>query len=362
VLTAGGTGGHLFPAFALAQELGRRGYEIDLITDMRGHKYGSDFPARQSWRVPAATIAGKNPLSLTKTALKLGAGVIKARSILQRLAPRAIVGFGGYPTFPPIIAAASLGVPAILHEQNAVMGRANRILARKVRALALSFARTKHVEGELAAKSVHTGNPVRDMVIEAARIEYPPLDKEGPFRLLVFGGSQGARYFSDIVPPAIALLPAELQERLRIVQQCRPEDMERVRAAYDAAGAKHEISDFFANLPELIARSHLVIARSGASTIAELAVIGRPSLLVPLPHALDNDQLLNAASLSDAGGAILREQKDLDAKSLADDLTKLMSEPAMLIEAAANARSAGRPEAVELLADLVEKVARGEKA
>ncbi len=357
MLTAGGTGGHLFPALSLAQELARRGFDIDLITDMRGDRYGSSFPAREIYQVPAATITGKNPVSIAKTVLKLGRGTAKARSILKKVKPACIVGFGGYPTFPPIYAAKSLGIPAILHEQNAVMGRANRMLAGNCKAIALSFEQTIHVEGDLASKAHHTGNPVRDVVIEASRIPYPELTNEGPFNLLVFGGSQGARYFSDTVPPAIKALPDEVKARLNIVQQCRQEDMKRVNEAYVEAGIRYEISTFFATLPELIAHSHLVLARSGASTVTELSVIGRPSVLVPLPHALDNDQLRNAAFLQDAGGAICIEQKDLDTQRLAADLVKLTSDPAMLQNAAMAAKGVGKPDAVQRLGDLVEEIA-----
>lgn len=357
MVTAGGTGGHLFPAFSLAEELARRGFVVDLMTDMRGQNYGNDFPAREMYRVPAATITGKNPVSIAKTAMKLGSGIAKARKILKKVKPVCIVGFGGYPTFPPIFAAKSLGIPSILHEQNAVMGRANRMLAAKSTAIALSFAHTVHVEGELAAKARHTGNPVRDMVIEAAKIPWTDMTIDGPFNLLVFGGSQGARYFSDLVPPAIAALPEDVRERMRIVQQCRAEDMDRVDKAYKAAGVSFQIATFFDNLPEIIAHSHLVLARSGASTVTELAVIGRPSILVPLPHALDNDQLRNAAFLADAEAAICIEQKDLDSARLSDDLAKLSREPAMLQKAAIAARGVGRPDAVQRLGDLVEEVA-----
>ena len=237
------------------------------------------------------------------------------------------------------------------------MGRANRMLAGKCQAIALSFAQTIHVEGELAAKAVHTGNPVRDVVIEAAKTPYPVLTPEGPFNLLVFGGSQGARYFSDAVPPAIELLPPEIKARLHIVQQCREEDMERVDAAYKRAGIQFEISPFFSNLPDIIAGSHLVLARAGASSVTELSVIGRPSILVPLPHALDNDQLRNASFLQEARGAICIEQKDLDAPRLAHDLGNLARDPAMLQNAASAAKGVGLPDAVQRLANLVEQVA-----
>ncbi len=357
MLTAGGTGGHLFPAFSLAQELKRRGYEIDLITDMRGDRYGTDFPAREIYRVQAATITGKNPLSVAKTVMKLGQGTARARSILKRVKPACIVGFGGYPTFPPIYAAKSLGIPSILHEQNAVMGRANRMLASKSTAIALSFEETTYVDGALTQKARHTGNPVRDVVIEAAKIPYPSLGPQEPFNLLVFGGSQGARYFSDLVPAAVQTLPDELKARLNIVQQCREEDIARVNEGFRQAGIKFEIATFFANLPELIAHSHLVLARSGASTVTELAVIGRPSLLVPLPHSLDNDQLRNAEFLQNAEGALCIEQKDFDADRLAKKLVTLSGAPEMLQKAAIAAKGVGMPDAVQRLADLVEEVA-----
>jgi len=362
MLAAGGTGGHLFPAFALAQELRRRGYTVDLITDMRGDRYGSDFPARTIHQVPAATITGKDPVALLNTLIKLGKGTTRAKSILKEVRPLVICGFGGYPTFPPLLAARLIGIPSVLHEQNAVMGRANRMLAGRVDAIALSFEKTIHVEGALAAKARHTGNPVRDAVVQAAATPYPEPSADGPFQLLVFGGSQGARYFSDLLPPALEQLPADVRARLRVVQQCRDEDMARVEAAYAAAGIVSNLSTFFADLPGIIAGSHLVIARSGASSVSELSVIGRPSILVPLPHALDNDQLRNATFLQQAGGAWCIEQKDLDAARLAAELTRLARDPGLLHNAAKAAKGVGKPDAVARLADLVEEVAARRKA
>jgi UDP-N-acetylglucosamine--N-acetylmuramyl-(pentapeptide) pyrophosphoryl-undecaprenol N-acetylglucosamine transferase len=362
MLAAGGTGGHLFPAFALSQELHRRGYAVDLITDLRGDKYGSDFPARRMYQVPAATITGKDPVAIFNTLLKLGKGTTRAKAILSEVRPAVICGFGGYPTFPPLLAARLAGIPSVLHEQNAVMGRANRMLAGRVDAIALSFERTIHVEGALAAKARHTGNPVRDAVIAAAATPYPPLAADGPFQLLVFGGSQGARYFSDLLPPALAQLPGDVRGRLRVVQQCREEDLARVEAAYRAAGIVSNLSTFFPDLPGIIANSHLVIARSGASSVSELSVIGRPSILVPLPHALDNDQLRNATFLQEAGGAWCIEQKDLDPARLTAELTRLARDPALLHNAASAAKGVGKPDAVARLGDLVEEVAARRKA
>ncbi len=356
LLAAGGTGGHLFPAFALAQELGRRGIAVDLMTDMRGDRYGGNFPARSIYQVPAATTASRNPLAVAKTGLTLSRGIAAAYTLLGEIKPAVVVGFGGYPTFSPMIAARARRIPTALHEQNAVLGRANSMLAKRVAAIATSFQNVKSLEGPLASKVRFTGNPVRDVVIEAAKLPYAPPTLTSPFSLVVFGGSQGARFFSDCVPPALASMVPELRAKLFVVQQARAEDVARVEAAYRASGVRANVSPFFANLPEEIAKAQLVIGRAGASTIAELTVIGRPSILVPLPHALDNDQLLNATRLADAGGAICIAQKDLSPERLAKDLATLMTSPSDLAGAAAAAKSQGRPDAVARLADLVEEL------
>ena len=351
MLAAGGTGGHLFPAFALAEELSHRGAYVDLITDMRGDRYGSGFPARAVYQVPSATLASRSPADFTKTAIALARGVKAAHAILGNAKPNAVIGFGGYPTFPPLVAAKLRGVPTAIHEQNAVLGRANKMLAGRVTAIATSFERTKDIEGALAAKTTLTGNPVRASVIAAARRPYEPPEPDGEVRILVFGGSQGARYFSDAVPPALIELPDALRARLRVTQQAREEDVERVRDAYSAAGIVADIAPFFKDMPESMAASHLVIGRAGASTVAELTVIGRPSILVPLPHALDNDQLNNALRLEEAGGGWCIEQKRLTPEKLADEIERLVAAPEMLAAAAAAAKSAGRPDAVSRLAD-----------
>lgn len=356
VLAAGGTGGHLFPAFALAQELGRRGFAVDLVTDMRGDRYGTGFPARQIYQVPSATLGSKSPVAMVKTGLTLARGIMAARRLLKSLRPAVVVGFGGYPTFPPLLAARQLGIPTALHEQNAVLGRANRMLAKRVDRIATSFERVKFLDGALAAKARFTGNPVRDVVIAAAGRPYHAPEPGGPLSLVVFGGSQGARYFSDTVPPALAALPAELRSRLSVVQQAREEDMDRVTAAYRAAAITADVAPFFKDLPERIAASHLVIARAGASSVAELTVIGRPSILVPLPHALDNDQLQNATKLAESGGSWCIEQKALTPAGLAREIARLAAEPQALSRAAAAARAEGRPDAVQRLADLVEEL------
>lgn len=357
LVAAGGTGGHLFPAESLAAELGRRGWTVDLATDERADRYGRAFPARAIHIISSETVRGRSPVALARTGLKLGLGLWQAWRLIGRIRPAAVVGFGGYPTVPPMLAAALRGVPTVLHDQNAVMGRANRGLAKRATRIALSFAKTRHAEA-FADKAVHTGNPVRDMVIEAAKVPYDPPEPDGAFRLLVFGGSQGARFFSDAVPPALARLPADCKARLRLVQQVRPEDADRARAAFAEIGIEAETAPFFVDLPARIARAHLVLCRSGASTVGELAVIGRPGLMVPLPHALDQDQAENARVLEEAGGGWTIRQADLTPARLADMLAGFMRDPDRLTAAAAAARAEGRPDAVKRLADAVEGVAR----
>jgi UDP-N-acetylglucosamine--N-acetylmuramyl-(pentapeptide) pyrophosphoryl-undecaprenol N-acetylglucosamine transferase len=356
MLAAGGTGGHLFPAFALAEELGRRGMVVDLATDMRGDRYGTGFPARKVHQIPSATLAGRSPVAAAKTALTLANGVRIAAKVMKEVGPAAVVGFGGYPTFPPIIAAGLKGIPTALHEQNAVLGRANKMLASRVWVIATSFEHTKLLEGALAQKARFTGNPVREVVQQAANQPYRMVGPNDPFRLVVFGGSQGARFFSEAVPPALAQLPAELRDRLEVVQQAREEDIEAARAAYAHAGIKAYLQTFFQDLPQHMAMANLVIGRAGASTVAELTVLGRPSLLVPLPHAIDNDQLNNAMRLAESGGCWCIEQKSLSPERLAGDVALLMSHPEKLAAAAAAAKAQGRPDAVARLADLVEEL------
>jgi len=358
VLTAGGSGGHLFPAMALAQELRRRGHDIHLMTDHRATAYGDQFPARETHIIPSATPSVRNPLKFASASFKIMRGIGVARGMLRKIQPQAVVGFGGYPIFPPFLAATTLRIPGILHEQNAVMGRANRALAGRATKIALSFAKTKYVDA-FAAKSTLTGNPVRDRVRAVADTPFPALDDVSPIRLVVFGGSQGARAFSEFVPPAIASLPEATRHRLRIVQQCRPEDLDRVADAYRQAHVNVELQPFFTDLPERMAAAHLIIGRSGASTIAELTVLGRPAILIPLPGALDADQKNNALVVEAAGGGWIMEQATISPPSLATRLASLFGDPATLQSAAAAAKSLGQPFAVERLADLVEAAGRG---
>lgn len=358
MLAAGGTGGHLFPAFALAEELNRRAIPVDLITDMRGDRYGSGFPARNVYQVPAATLSSRSPVAMAHTAFALARGTKAAHAILGQVKPAVVLGFGGYPTYPPLVAARLRSIPTAVHEQNAVLGRANKMLAKNVTAIATSFDHVKFLDGALAAKATLTGNPVRNSVILAAERPFEVPTASGPLRVLVFGGSQGARYFSDAVPPALAALSPNLRARLDVVQQARDEDLERVRTAYAQAGISAEVASFFKDLPDRMANAYLVIGRAGASTVAELTVIGRPSLLVPLPHALDNDQLNNARRLAESGGGWCFEQKDLDPQRLTIEIGRLLEAPHVLAAAAIAAKKAGRADAVTRLADFLLRLAR----
>ena len=355
LIAAGGTGGHLFPALALSQELRRRGFECDLVTDMRGGAFDADFPAREVHRVPSATLYGRSPVAAARAALTLLCGVWQAWRLIGLVKPRIVAGFGGYPTVPPLIAARLRGVGVVIHEQNAVMGRANRLLARIACAIGLSFERTGYLHASGRAKVQLVGTPVRDAVLAAIKPYTRPSPK-GAFRLLVFGGSQGARVFSDIVPEALEGLPRKLKSRLKLVQQVREEDMGRVRDLYARAGIDAELATFFADLPERMAAAHLVIARSGASSVAELCVLGRPAILVPLPHALDNDQLENATRVQDVGGAWCVEQRVFTARFLGSEIARLAAAPEELVRAAKAARAMGQPGAVTKLADLIEEL------
>ncbi|TAN11748.1 MAG: undecaprenyldiphospho-muramoylpentapeptide beta-N-acetylglucosaminyltransferase [Rhizobiaceae bacterium] len=360
LLSAGGTGGHLFPAEALAHELKARGWAVHLATDERAERYASHFPADGIHPVASATFGSRNPLVLASAGLTLWKGFRQASALLQRLKPKAVIGFGGYPTLPPLYAATRRGLPTLIHEQNAVMGRANRALAERVTAIAGGFL--QQAEGAAGKKIVVTGNPVRPAVIAALAAPYTPPAADQPFHLLVFGGSQGAQFFSEAVPPAIAALPEAKKRRLLVTQQARAKDETSVRACYEQMGVKAEISPFFSDMAERMAAAQLVLSRSGASTVSEIAVIGRPAFLVPYPHALDHDQAANAAALAAAGGAEVHRQETLSVPWLAGLISAAMEEPKRLSAMAAAAKSAGRPNAAQLLADLAEAIAAGRTA
>jgi len=364
VIVAGGTGGHFFPAEALASEFLARGRRIVLLCDACSAGLRSPvFAGHERFVIAGAGIAGRGVFRGVAAVAALARGVVQARGILARLDPAAVVAFGGYPSVAPVLAARMFGgwarggrPPVILHEQNAVLGRANRFLARHATALALSFAATERVP-EVAA-TVLTGNPVRPAVTALAEAGYaPPTDT---VRLLVLGGSLGARVFSDVVPDAVALLSPALRTRLSIVQQCRAEDLDRVRAAYARGGVAAELSAFFPDVADRLAAAHLVISRAGASSVAELAAAGRPSILVPLPGAIDDHQSANARVLVAARGASAIVQSDFSPALLAEQLALLLDEPDMLAHAARAARSVARADATARLADLVESLMRQE--
>jgi UDP-N-acetylglucosamine--N-acetylmuramyl-(pentapeptide) pyrophosphoryl-undecaprenol N-acetylglucosamine transferase len=355
LLAAGGTGGHVFPAEALAYKLKERGYSVHLVTDRRAERYAGKFPADEIHVVPSATIGSKNPIKVARSLWTLWTGMRAARKLIRNIRPLCVVGFGGYPTVPPLLAATRMGVPTMIHEQNAVMGRANKALAGRVQAIAGGFL--PEDGGAFAEKTVTTGNPVRPAVIEAAKIPYVPSGLDDPFNLVVFGGSQGAQYFSKAIPTAVSLLEDALRKRLRITQQVRPEDMETVQNCVVHLEMGADIAPFFNDMAERIGAAHLVICRSGASTVSEISVIGRPAILVPYPYALDHDQAANAASLAAAGGAKVIAQSELSAEKLSTILRGAMTHPDKLAAMAAAAKLSGKPDAANLLADMVEAIA-----
>ncbi|WP_244470442.1 undecaprenyldiphospho-muramoylpentapeptide beta-N-acetylglucosaminyltransferase [Microvirga vignae] len=353
LLTAGGTGGHLFPAEALANVLKASDCRVVLATDKRANAYAGSFPADEIIEIPSATPSGRSVPQIAKAALLLAQGTLKAMGTIRKLKPDAVVGFGGYPTVPPVVAASLLKVPTVIHEANGVMGRANRLLARRATVIATGFANIKGIPENVPGQVIQTGNPIRPAVLKASQQAYSTLEPSGKMRLLVVGGSQGARVMSDVVPPAIELLPPELRARVTITQQARGEDLERVRAHYQRLGVEFEAEPFFKDLPKRLGDAHLVISRSGASTVAELAVIGRPSILVPLPGSLDQDQAANAKTLGDLRAAIVCPQTEFTPERLANEIRSYFQEPDRLTKAAAAAHSARITDAAERLAHAV---------
>jgi UDP-N-acetylglucosamine--N-acetylmuramyl-(pentapeptide) pyrophosphoryl-undecaprenol N-acetylglucosamine transferase len=353
VIAAGGTGGHFFPAEALAAELLRRGRRLALMTDARsGGLKSPAFAGQDCFMISGRGVFGSGARHAVRSALALAAGTVQARRLLARLDAAVVVGFGGYPAVAPVLASRLLRrrPPVVLHDQNAVLGRANRLLARFADTLALSQPATARVPA--GVRTVVTGNPVRPAVLAVAASPYEPPGTE--LRLLVLGGSLGARVFSDVVPAALALLPEGLRTRLSVTQQCRPEDLERVRTAYAANGIAAELGAFFADVAGLLARAHLVICRGGGSTVAELAVVGRPAIIVPLPIAIDDDQAANARGLVEAGGAWMVRQPEFTPDVLARRIATLAGLPAVLAAAAQAAAGCAIADAAARLADLVE--------
>lgn len=352
LLAAGGTGGHMFPAEALAAALLARGRRVLLVTDRRGSAFGDRLPAVEVRRIRAGGIAGRGLVARAEALAALGFGFFEARRILKETDPAVSVGFGGYASVPTMIAAGKTGGALLLHEQNAVMGRANRLLAGRATRIATAFPAVSGIGAQDRAKVALVGNPVRPAIAALAGQPYPAPQPDGELKVLLVGGSQGARIFSDLVPAAIAALAPAERRRIRLAQQCRPEDLERVRAAYAEIGFAAELAAFFDDMPARLRAAQLVIARAGASTTAELAVAGRPALLVPYRYAIDDHQTANARALDAAGAAWILPETGLTAAAIAERLRGLLTEPARLVAAAAAAAGLGRPDAADRLADL----------
>jgi UDP-N-acetylglucosamine--N-acetylmuramyl-(pentapeptide) pyrophosphoryl-undecaprenol N-acetylglucosamine transferase len=357
VLAAGGTGGHMIPAHALAEELLARGHRVALITDDRGARIPGLFDHAQVHILPAGRLAG-GPVGWLKAVKAIHTGRAMALRLYETFLPSAVIGFGGYPAFPALLAARRDRIPTLIHEQNAVLGRVNRLMASRVDAICTAYGEVERLPAN-AGERVHlVGNPVREEVLALRDQPFPALDGDSIFRLLVIGGSQGASILSEVVPEALGLLPEHFRRRLQVTQQCREEDIERVRERYQTLGIPADLATYMEDLPQRLGWSHLVIARAGASTIAELTAAGRPAILVPLPSATDDHQTYNAREMARAGGARLIPQAKFTPVELAKQMQKLGLEPGALANAAERAKRAGRPDAAKDLADLVERTGR----
>jgi UDP-N-acetylglucosamine--N-acetylmuramyl-(pentapeptide) pyrophosphoryl-undecaprenol N-acetylglucosamine transferase len=355
VLAAGGTGGHMVPAAALAAELAKRGHKVALVSDDRGVRFPGLFDGIDTHVLPAGRLGG-GPLGYIRAAGRIMAGRSMALRLFKDLRPAAVIGFGGYPALPTLLAAFRAGVPTVIHEQNAVLGRVNRFVAGRVSAIATSYDEVERMKPRWARKTHLIGNPVREAVLALRDRPYPIVDEEGIFRVLVTGGSQGATVLSKVVPDGLALLPVHFRRRLQVTHQARIEDIDAVRAKYQAHGIPADVSTYITDMPEALAWAHIVIARAGASTIAELTAAGRPAILVPLPSATDDHQTANAREITNAGGARTISQRAFNATELAKQIQKLGLDGQALENAAARARSVGRPHAASDLADLVESI------
>lgn len=357
VIAAGGTAGHMYPAQALAEAMLARGWRVTLSTDARGARYTGSFPPEVPVRqVASATFARGGAAAKLAVPFVIGGGALTAalRFLIDR--PTVVAGFGGYPSIPALAAAWALRIPRMVHEQNGVLGRVNQLFADRVNLVACGTWPTKLPDG---VEATHTGNPVREAVLARAASPYPPTD--GTLRIVAFGGSQGARVVSDTVPEAIARLPESLRARLEVSHQARPEDADTARAAYARADVTADIRPFFADMPERMAAAHLVICRSGASSVADLSVIGRPSILIPLAAAIRDEQSANARGLVDADAAILMPESALDPASLSEQIMTVLTTPDAGKSMSANAVAQGRPDAADRLAGLVEDLGRRQR-
>ncbi len=357
IVAAGGTGGHMFPAQSFAEEMVARGWRVGLVTDDRGLRFVSNFPADWIEQVKAATITSKRPDKLFISALKIRSGISAAKKQLKAKRPALVAGFGGYPSFPSLSAAKALRVPILIHEQNAVLGRVNRVFAKSAKMVASGFERLDRLPGRATAHRVVVGNPVRAPILAVRDVPYPSLGPDGRFNVLVTGGSQGAKMFGEIVPEAVLKLPDAMRARLHMVQQVREDQMDTVKAIYDGAGVSSDLAPFFSDMDQRLAKTHLVIARSGAGTVTELCVAGRPSVLIPLGIAMDDHQRANAEALEAAGGCDVILEKTFTPDALADVLKLRLGTDGDLANRAAAAHALGPTKAASDLADLAEKIA-----
>lgn len=353
VMAAGGTGGHMMPAHAVAKELRARGHHVALVTDARGAKIPGIFEDAQTHILPAGRVT-KDPRSWPAGLRAIREGREMALRLYETFRPSAVVGFGGYPAFPALLAARSAQIPTIVHEQNAVLGRVNRLMAGRVDAIVTAYPDVQRLAPRHADKVHLLGNPVREEVLALREEPFPVFSEDSVLRLLVTGGSQGATILSDVVPAGLGMLPVSLRRRLQVTQQCRPEDIEKVRAQYRELEIPADLATYIDDMPTKLGWSHLVIARAGASTIAELTAAGRPAILIPLPSAMDNHQYYNAREMAQSGGARAIDQSRFTPTELAKQMQKLAMEPGALQNAADRARGCGRPDAVQEMADLIE--------
>lgn len=358
VLAAGGTGGHMIPAHALAAELRTRGHGVLLITDDRGARFPGLFKNVPLHVLPAGRLGG-GPLGWARALSNVAKGRGEAKRLYRDHRPDVVVGFGGYPAFPSLLAASALRIPTVLHEQNAVLGRVNRMLAGEAEAVATAYDEVERLKPRYARKTVLVGNPVREEIARLGERPFPPFDDTAPLKLLVTGGSQGASVLGEVVPAGLGMLQPSLRRRLQVVQQCRPDDIERVRAQYAQLGIPAELLTYIEDMPEKLADAHLVIGRAGASTIAELSAAGRPAILIPYPSATDDHQTANAREMTAAGGARTIQQAAFTPDVLARQIEALAMDPVALNNAAGRALSVGRPHAARDLADLVERIGNG---
>jgi len=357
-LAAGGTGGHMVPAHALAAELKARGHGVMLITDDRGAKIPGLFEDIPMHILPAGRLGG-GPIGMLKAMRSVLAGRRQAKALYREFTPDAVVGFGGYPAFPALLAASSLNIPTILHEQNAVLGRVNRWVAGDAAAIATAYPEVERLKRAYRSKVELVGNPVRESVARLGTMPFPEFDDTAPLKILVTGGSQGATILGQVVPDALGQLPPKLRHRLQVMQQCRADDVEAVRQRYAALNIPAELLTYIEDMPDRLAEAHLVIARAGASTIAELTAAGRPAILVPLPIATDDHQTANAREMARAGGARMIPQDEFTSEALSAQIAAIAGDAQALSNAAERALSVGRPHATSDLADLVERIAAG---